>query len=143
MLILYLSNVAVTMLQEDPPEGSPEDSGIPEPDTSPAFQCPDCLKIFTRKSSLSRHMNSAFTEIPKPEILTSPRILTPCVSKLTVNSELETLLGTVPSDYARWRLSHSPPHTQYSSATGSTIQDLQFYHPSVPRPTPTPPCTIS
>ena len=93
------------MPDEDPPEGSPEDSGILEPDTSPAFQCPDCLKIFTRKSSLNRHMNSACTEILKPEIFTSPRIILPCVSKLTVNPELETLLSTVQSDYARWRLS--------------------------------------
>ena len=44
--------VLVKMLQDDPSE----DSGNPEPDSGPAFQCPDCLQTFKRKHSLERHI---------------------------------------------------------------------------------------
>ena len=94
----------VKMLQDDPSE----DSGNPEPDSSPAFQCPDCLQTFKTKRSLDRHISFTCKKLPQPDILTSPRVpLSPevCASRLTVNSELDTLLASVDSDYARWRLS--------------------------------------
>ena len=102
--LIMINCVLVKMLQDDPSE----DSGNPEPDSSPAFQCPDCLQTFKRKHSLERHISYTCKKIPQPDILSSPRVPIPpkvCVSKLTVDAELDTLLATVDSDYARWRLS--------------------------------------
>ena len=73
-----------------------------------AFQCPRCNKTFKRKSSLARHLEYTCKELPGEVVLTSPRVPTvaaPTSVEIGVDEELDNLLGTIESDYARWRLS--------------------------------------
>ena len=86
---------------------------------SDLWQCPNCHKSFLHEKSLLRHLDYTCKEIPKPEILSSPRVRplppvppeppVPSVPEVpgyqvTANEELNSLLATIDSDYVKWRL---------------------------------------
>ena len=87
-------------MEEDPTE----DSGFTESNDE-AFKCPQCDQVFKQKRTLTRHILYRCKVLDPSKVLDSPRIAPLANTKVTHKHELNDLLATVGSHYARWRLS--------------------------------------
>ena len=94
------------MLQEDDPDGYPENSG---------FECPKCHQSFSRKSSLDRHLSyrcsmPAETTFPPPR--RAPQVPP---EKVKVDKEVDGLLASINCQYVKWRLAQKLGVTNLST----------------------------
>ena len=71
------------------------------------FECPYCHQKFKHRQSHVRHVTSICKKLPGAEAVTGPRVpakVSVPVVEVRLDQELNDLLGTVESDYVRWRL---------------------------------------
>ena len=90
-------------MEEDPTE----DCGFTKSNAE-AYKCPNCDLEFKQEKNLNRHVLYRCKALTPPQIPDSPRIPPRpplAVTKVTHNHELDVLLATIGSPYARWRLS--------------------------------------
>ena len=88
-------------------EGSPGggDSGISVSITDTKYHtCPKCQRTFKNLKHLKYHIEYSCPALSAPDILVSPRRAPLSATKLTHNREVDSLLGTINSDYVKFRL---------------------------------------